>query len=1072
MAVRFILAALFVIATAQSQQLAVDINTLTDPIGIDSNPEGFVAVNGFVYFAATTPDAGRELWRSDGTQNGTERVVDLMPGVASSHPSELTAYQGSLFFVAQTPDAGRELMRTDGTAAGTFVVRDLGLGSLNSSPHDLFVSGNLLYFGAYAAPALFAGFGDEPWVTDGTELGTRFLADLAAGVGSSGPRDFTAHDGFVYFTAEADGVGRELFRTNGTPIGTTLVADLRAGPDGSDPVDLVSFDSSLFFIANDAASGSPDIWRTDGTPGSTSLAIDASTANFPEQLTVFDEALFFVGRLGNNGSELLRSLGTEASTSLVVDIYPGSISGSPSDFTVAGGTLYFTAQAPTSGRELYATDGTAGNTVLLEIAPGLDSAVPTQLTALGSSVVFTLGNGNLDAEPWISDGTPGGTFELADLFAADGSSPHDARLVTPGELWFAAAGTGVGVEIWRTDGTSLGTTLVADVADQPSSAGSDPRDFATLANRVFFGANDGVHGDEPWVSDGTPEGTYLLGDLRTGPSGSGALNFTAVGSRVVFAANGDAGWQLYGTDGTLAGTELIDVAPGGSASDPAGMAVIDGRLFVTLRTDATGREPWVSDGTLAGTASLGDLFPGPSTGSYSGFTPFEGQVLFVGADPDGGAELWTTDGTAAGTAPLIDVLTGPPGSSPDEITPFRDGEFAFLGSSTTDPLNLSRQVWFSDGTQASTNVVIQINGQTPPGSLAQQLTPAGNRVYWRARPFTLDGSQRFHLFASNGKAAGSYTLHAPDVDNHVTDLVALDDRVVFVVSTSDAPDEVWISGGTPATTSLVWSGGEIDAPLVATPGAVFFVENASDESDRLWATDGTPGGTQLVAEPFPDPSVVETIAGVRPLGSGDRVLFAGTDADGGREPWAAGTTAGSGERLADLNPGVPSSNPTDFMRLGDEIVFAADDPLAGREVFSIPMSTTGGWAVDVFGAVCETSSGDPLRLDVEGRAVGGEVLDVGLTGAFDATLAGLYFSFGTATVPLGHCTLHLADPLLVLALVPVTIDGTTTLSLPIPTKASLQGQSFAFQYAIDDPGGPILGIAALSNALEIVIGSD
>jgi ELWxxDGT repeat protein len=76
--------------------------------------------------------------------------------------------------------------------------------------------------------------GYEPWVSDGTAEGTRMLADVAAGLPSSGPQGFTLAGGLVYFSAD-DGVsGRELWAipleaiadTGRTPvpIGRTPVA--------------------------------------------------------------------------------------------------------------------------------------------------------------------------------------------------------------------------------------------------------------------------------------------------------------------------------------------------------------------------------------------------------------------------------------------------------------------------------------------------------------------------------------------------------------------------------------------------------------------------------------------------------------------------------------------------------------------------------------------------------------------------------------------------------------------------------------------------------------------------------
>src|SRR5205085_8975905 len=47
----------------------------------------------------------------------------------------------------------------------------------------------------------------------------------------------------------------------------------------------------------------------------------------------------------------------DATPSRVKDIYPGPKGSHPTDLTVAGGTLYFTAESPLAGRELWSTIG-------------------------------------------------------------------------------------------------------------------------------------------------------------------------------------------------------------------------------------------------------------------------------------------------------------------------------------------------------------------------------------------------------------------------------------------------------------------------------------------------------------------------------------------------------------------------------------------------------------------------------------------------------------------------------------------------------------------------------------------
>src|SRR5687767_461905 len=63
----------------------IDLQTLPR----NSSPSGFTDVNGVAFFAAVTEEAGSELWKSDGTPDGTTLVKDVRPGPAGSAPAAL-----------------------------------------------------------------------------------------------------------------------------------------------------------------------------------------------------------------------------------------------------------------------------------------------------------------------------------------------------------------------------------------------------------------------------------------------------------------------------------------------------------------------------------------------------------------------------------------------------------------------------------------------------------------------------------------------------------------------------------------------------------------------------------------------------------------------------------------------------------------------------------------------------------------------------------------------------------------------------------------------------------------------
>ncbi len=104
--------------------------------------------------------------------------------------------------------------------------------------------------------------GEELWVTDGTDEGTRLVKDIRPGTSSSSPLNLTNVDGLLYFSAD-DGVnGRELWVSDGTDTGTNIVANLNSSAQGSsNPVFLTYFMTAsgtkeLLFRADSTSYGS------------------------------------------------------------------------------------------------------------------------------------------------------------------------------------------------------------------------------------------------------------------------------------------------------------------------------------------------------------------------------------------------------------------------------------------------------------------------------------------------------------------------------------------------------------------------------------------------------------------------------------------------------------------------------------------------------------------------------------------------------------------------------------------------------------------------------------------------
>lgn len=123
------------------------------------------------------------------------------------------------------------------------------------------------------------------------------------------------------------------------------------------------------------------------------------------------------------------------------------------------------------------------------------------------------------------------------------------------------------------------------------------------------------------IYDGSSEGTQLVKDITPGSDGSYASSLTAVGDFLYMNAfDPSHGFELWKSDGTSNGTSLVmDIYPGLGGGSPAPinqyplMTVRGNQIVFAGYTQANGYEPWVSDGTLAGTRNILDILNGPDS---------------------------------------------------------------------------------------------------------------------------------------------------------------------------------------------------------------------------------------------------------------------------------------------------------------------------------------------------------------------------------------------------------------------------------------------------------------------------
>jgi len=205
-----------------------------------------------------------------------------------------------------------------------------------------------------------------------------------------------------------------------------------------------------------------------------------------------------------------------------------------------------------------------------------------------------------------------------------------------------------------TAGIGRGPGVITKIELDPGSAGSDPVSFQQLTPElVLFAATTEASGRELWKTDGTQAGTSMLKDLRPGSDSSHPHALTLVGDSVFFVANNSEDVaQVWVSDGTEAGTQMLTNFTG-HLDPPRSFTALDDRLMFKTNTQSQGTELWTSDGTPEGTVMVKDLIPG-SFGSNPESMVVWNDKLYFRAQPGAGqpTTLWESDGTEGGTVNL------------------------------------------------------------------------------------------------------------------------------------------------------------------------------------------------------------------------------------------------------------------------------------------------------------------------------------------------------------------------------------------------------------------------------------
>lgn len=400
-----------------------------------------------------------------------------------------------------------------------------------------------------------------------------------------------------------------------------IVADLTPGAQGSTfyQQSVAVRGDTLFFVPN-----CNELWKSDGSSaGTTRLKSFSENAPsfcpYARNLTLLGNTVFFTVH-NTFGASLWRSDGSVAGTTEVLPI-PLSGSGTTHIYiyglTALNESLYFsvigsTANETINTAELWRSDGSAAGTARIRSLPAANVGQPV---VLNGKLFFNVYTQSTDAL-WVSDGSAVGTHQIATTSGIYSLTP------SANALWFTSNGP-QGYELWTSNGTSAGTHSV-----KPFSYNLGPNQFTELNGRTYFSLYFPLlpSYSELWSTNGTASGTTQI-------IGGEVDNLTVHAGRLFFVNS----QHLYRSDGTSVGT--TQVSPTAIVSGP--LFSVDQQLYFEGYSTAAGSEPWISDGTAAGTFQVQDINPGVGSSHFQWLGRTTNTFFFAADDGEHGLELWS-----------------------------------------------------------------------------------------------------------------------------------------------------------------------------------------------------------------------------------------------------------------------------------------------------------------------------------------------------------------------------------------------------------------------------------------------
>lgn len=726
---------------------------------------------------------------------------------------------------------------------------------------------------------------------------------------SSSPVFLGTMGGYDYFIA-TPGPGSSqaaLYRTDGTDAGTTQVQTIAGFGilTYQEPALFIAAGTKAYFLADQTATGQ-EVWVTDGTAAGTHMVADLYPGpnGDPKLMGLIGTDLIFAESTSAIDWQVYRTDGTATGTH-ALSSFPASTYGRLVESLVTNGKVYMSIELANEccQPDLWVTDGTSAGTAQIDSDEPFGHLQPSSLRAFGNKVALLTNTVDRGVEPSFVDTT---TNALTILDTVPGPGPgvyyNSTIAAMDGYVLYLHGNPNYGLQLWRSDGTLAGTTLVQDFGPGPQFSDLGGTLAVTrVGNHAVFLSENAQNEPQLWGSDGTAQGTVpLIADPPPPTPGGVATPLLGVaGTHGYFAVYSGSAYEVVVSDGTVAGTQSLSnispIDPGSTqvAGDDT-LAFIDafhfdqttgissnhlfgyapqtgaltqlrdnsmvlggaptlfdsGHLLFQSYDSVTGEEPWFSDGTPSGTHLLQNVAPEDITNSSNpnSFVNFGGLLTFTADDGVTGTELWASDGTTAGTKELADINPGSNSSFPSHLTVMNGALYFFAFDQTGSHLMAIMKAGTAPQILADLNPLRPASQYYQPPCAQDRTAVLNGSMYFVAQQ---NGSSGYELWKTDGTAAGTLALtnlSAANPSSMPCYLTSFGNRVYFTTTTVASGNELWATDGTPAGTEQVADvvpGMGSSNPVLATNPTVLNGLYYFAADNNLWRTDGTSAGTVM-----------------------------------------------------------------------------------------------------------------------------------------------------------------------------------------------------------------------------------